>query len=289
VDNMEPNLETEKPKPEEPEVIEVGPIPDDYYSLVSELSLREVPYEGIRLHRRQRLVLDNKVRKMITIGLIIWLVGITLLASTLIFLHYDLTRVIIICIILAIPIPIFYLILIQSSEVEEVDPNQKKGQDSGKKPKENPYENIIYMTIRSLIQLEGYYIINKGQAKSSFRVSIFAIIIGFLTIILGTGYFYLRPSPNLQVTTLSAISGVLLQFIGGAYFFIYRKSLEQMNAYFDQLVNMQNTMVAIQLTRELTDPKKKLELTTTLVTTLLQRHKNTSKNADKTKIPGSNE
>ena len=34
-----------------------------------------------------------------------------------------------------------------------------------------------------LNQLEEYYVINKNQARNSFHISLFAIIVGFLTIV----------------------------------------------------------------------------------------------------------
>lgn len=275
---MEPGLDrSETTKQKEPEDLDLGTISLGTIPSLAPLEVHYEDYEPLRIYRRHRLALDSKVRKIINYGLIILLVGITILASILLFLHYDPIRVAVICLILAIPIPIFYVILLQSQEEKEEKEEkvkQERGGEIGGKTKDRTDKNIIYyLTNLEIKQLEVYYVITASQAKSSFRVSIGAIIVGFLTIIFGIGYFYLEASPNIQITTISGISGILLQFIGGAYFFIYRNSLKQMNSYFDQLLKIQDTMLAIQLTKELQDKSKKVELTNILVTALLERSK----------------
>src|SRR5262249_36326180 len=80
-------------------------------------------------------------------------------------------------------------------------------------------EPDIFDTIQlNLNQLSEYYTINKSQARNSFRASVTAIIIGFITIIVGIWFFYFSEHPNQNLTYMSVIGGVLVQFIGGALF-----------------------------------------------------------------------
>jgi hypothetical protein len=51
-------------------------------------------------------------------------------------------------------------------------------------------------------------VISKKQAKDSFKTSLFAISIGFLTLIVGIWFFYLKDTPNLYLTALSSVSGI---------------------------------------------------------------------------------
>ena len=136
--------------------------------------------------------------------------------------------------------------------------------------KEEPKKNIVDIIQLGLNHLTEYYVINKGQAKNSFRLSVSLIVIGFLTIIFGVSILY---SGQLSITlaTVSGISGVLLQFIGGASFFVYRKSLEQLNFYYNQLIKMQDTMLAIQLIENLPSQEKHLDLMEKLILALLTR------------------
>jgi hypothetical protein len=55
----------------------------------------------------------------------------------------------------------------------------------------------------NLNQLAEYYKINQDQAKSSFRASVFAIVVGLITIVAGAWIFYLSRSPNLQQRRLA--------------------------------------------------------------------------------------
>ncbi|RWM94050.1 MAG: hypothetical protein EOR86_17845 [Mesorhizobium sp.] len=104
---------------------------------------------------------------------------------------------------------------------------------------------------RDLAQLIEYYAINKSQAKSSFRMSVAAIITGFITIISGVWLSYSGNLPNQNPLYISVLAGVILEFIGGAYFYLYNRSLVQLNFFFSRLALMQDTMLAITLTENL--------------------------------------
>jgi hypothetical protein len=95
-------------------------------------------------------------------------------------------------------------------------------------------------------QLEEYYRINQGQARNSFLASITAISLGMLTLLAGIWFMYFGRA-EFQVAALGAIAGVLLDFIGGAYFVVYRRALSQMDRYIDQLASMHDTMLSIDL------------------------------------------
>ncbi|MNT18137.1 hypothetical protein D3C72_1533190 [compost metagenome] len=136
---------------------------------------------------------------------------------------------------------------------------------------EKDIKSDIFHSIQlNLNQLAEYYSINKSQAKSSFSISIFSIVIGFLTIISGIWLQYFNQS-NVSIVILSGVSGVILEFIGGAYFFMYKKSLEQVNFFFSQLVKMQDTMISINLANSLSDESKTIEMKEKIIVSLLER------------------
>jgi len=151
---------------------------------------------------------------------------------------------------------------IKNIRTERIIINQKIDQEK---------EFDIFHTIQlSLNQLNEYYTINKKQARSSFRFSVFAIVIGLITIISGIWLYYLGKT-NIEISYISAISGVILEFIGGAYFFIYKKSLEQVNFFFGQLIKIQDTMLSINLTNNIKDETKKTEMKEKIIVSLLER------------------
>jgi hypothetical protein len=129
----------------------------------------------------------------------------------------------------------------------------------------------IFHTIQlSLNQLNEYYTINKNQAKSSFRFSVFAIVIGLITIITGIWLQYLDIA-KIEISYITSISGLILEFIGGAYFFIYKKSLEQVNFFFGQLIKIQDTMLSINLANNIENLDRKTEMNEKIIVSLLER------------------
>jgi hypothetical protein len=99
--------------------------------------------------------------------------------------------------------------------------------------------NVVRLGLNHITE---YYAINKSQARNSFTASMVAVIIGLAALVSGI-VFYRNYT---TVATLSAVSGVLLQFIGGAYFYLYNRSLQQLNFFYETLVRLQDTMLAIQ-------------------------------------------
>lgn len=175
---------------------------------------------------------------------------------------------------LAVTFFIFYFSVIQSTPTKEESVIKKLNDEREiiKHKIEEKKELEIFDTINlSLNQLNEYYTINKAQAKSSFRFSIFAIVIGLLTIITGIWMFYLKTNPDINLTILTGMSGLLLEFIGGAYFFMYKKSLEQVNFFFAQLIKIQDTMLSINLAKNIGNKEKETEMTEKIITSLLER------------------
>jgi hypothetical protein len=53
------------------------------------------------------------------------------------------------------------------------------------------------------------------------------------------------------------VSGLITQFIGAAYFVMYRKSINQLNYFYSQLTRNQDTMVSVKLADTLSDENKR--------------------------------
>jgi len=131
--------------------------------------------------------------------------------------------------------------------------------------------NVLSTIELGLNQITEYYTINKSQARKSFSFSVFAVIMGLITLIGGTWLFYFGKTPNIGLAALSGIGGLLLQFIGGASFYIYNKSLAQLNYFYDKLVRMQDTMLSIQLCNQLEDKSRQNKIREQLILEILTR------------------
>lgn len=163
----------------------------------------------------------------------------------------------------------------------ELDTLHKERKKIQERLAEAPKPDIIDTIQLNLNQLTEYYTINKNQARNSFRFSIFALIVGFITIIGGIWLFYFNNIPNISLTLISSISGTLLEFIGGAYFYLYRKSIDQLNFFFIQLVKMQDTMLSIRLCEQITPEDKQIEIREKIIFTLLDRSSTSIQQAPK--------
>jgi hypothetical protein len=63
----------------------------------------------------------------------------------------------------------------------------------------------------------------------------------------------------------------MLQFIGGAYFYLYNKSLEQLNYFFARLTTMQDTMLSIKLCEQMKPTEKYQAVLEHLILTIMER------------------
>ncbi len=131
--------------------------------------------------------------------------------------------------------------------------------------------DILEVIQSNLDQLIDYYIINKAQATTSFRSSIIAISTGFATIIAGVWLAYAHVGDN-TAAYISVLAGIVLQFIGGAFFFLYTKSLIQLNFFFARLALMQDTMLGIRLADSIPDGKEKHHILEKLIFAIVQRN-----------------
>lgn len=154
------------------------------------------------------------------------------------------------------------------SEIKKLNIEREEIKPTIETKKELEIFDTIHLTLN---QLNEHYEINKAQAKSSFRFSIFAIVIGLITIISGIWMFYFNTSPNINVTVLTEASGFISEFIGGAYLFMYTKSMEQVNFSFNQLIKTQDTMLSINLAKNMELKEKEAELVEKIITSLLDR------------------
>ena len=115
-----------------------------------------------------------------------------------------------------------------------------------------------YVLLINIAALEGYMAQTRIQASQSFRLSQIVAIIGFL--LLSTGIIigaYLSIKTNLDIAYLSTASGILTEFISGIFFYLYNKSLSQINRFHDRLVAMQQTSISFLATSLVTDEEKR--------------------------------
>ena len=208
-----------------------------------------------------------------------------ILGATLLYLHYfsssdstlilfeDLFSIFLIIIISLLLITIISYFPPETLKFGEIELELQEIKEERKEIKEKisskPQVDIFDTIQLNLNQLTEYYTLNKSQARSSFRVSIFAIIVGLFTIVGGIWMFYFRGLPNLQLATISSISGIIIEAIGGLYFFLYKRTLDQLNYFYDKLTEIQNIMLAIKLSESIENEEKQTDVRVKIINSLI--------------------
>lgn len=95
-------------------------------------------------------------------------------------------------------------------------------------------------------KLREFYDTGHLQQKVSFWVSMLAIIIGFIVILISVSIFLYNPDKITNAVVI-CVSGVLTEFISAAFFYIHNRNLTQLNIYFEKLIKLQDTELAIAL------------------------------------------
>jgi len=96
--------------------------------------------------------------------------------------------------------------------------------------------------------LDQYYLQTQEQADKSFRLTLFACLIGLAIIIVGIVMMFMDKTEPAYVTTAA---GVLSEFIAAVFFYLYNNTVQKMSQYHHKLVITQNISLALKISQEL--------------------------------------
>ena len=141
--------------------------------------------------------------------------------------------------------------------IENLTATAKKSYED-KKSYEEKLENASgndvykYVLLINVSALEGYVAQARLQAQQSFSLSKVVAVAGFIIISIAIGlsvYLTVKGNENLNAAYLAGIAGVLTEFTSGVFFFLYSKTLGQINLFHDKLVDMQKTALSYLASR----------------------------------------
>lgn len=135
-----------------------------------------------------------------------------------------------------------------------------------------------YLLLINTSALEGYIAQTRLQAEQSFQLSKIVAIVGFGLIAVGIGlgiYSSLSGKGGLEGAYLASITGLLTEFISGVLFYLYNKTLQQLNLFHDKMMSYQyasmsflaNSLVANETKRD----EYKGELSKMLMSTAVKK------------------
>lgn len=121
-------------------------------------------------------------------------------------------------------------------------------------------EVFKYLLLLNLITCEGYTTQTQLQAQQSFRLSRLVAVVGFVLMIGGVvaGISSQMLAQNrLEIIYLSTAIGLITEFISGIFFYLYNRTLRQMNLFHDQLQIQQKIAMSLFLNGLVTDTTKR--------------------------------
>jgi uncharacterized membrane protein len=128
------------------------------------------------------------------------------------------------------------------------------------------FDSLVKINVDNLA---AYYLLVKTHTSQSFRVSITISVIGFILIAIGLSIGF--NSQQKTIGYISTASGVLVEFISGALFYLYNKTVRQLKEYHDSLIGVQNVLLSFKLIESTTDEKAKADMITKMIEFLVQK------------------
>jgi hypothetical protein len=117
--------------------------------------------------------------------------------------------------------------------------------------------------------LERYYRVNQLHLQWSFWLSLAALVVGLCALLAGVALVF--RGQDALVTSITTIGGVLTQFIGAGFFFLYSRNLKQLNIFNEQLVKLQDTNYAIGFVQHLPEDRR-AQTFETIISMLITRN-----------------
>lgn len=113
-----------------------------------------------------------------------------------------------------------------------------------------PDNAIAKMLYNSLQQTKSYYKNNRIQMTIIFVCAIISCFVGLTVLMISIFYF------NDKAQAMGIISGTVVSFISGTFFWIYKQCNNQVQHYFNELIKIQNIFIAMELIEECNDKTK---------------------------------
>ncbi len=104
------------------------------------------------------------------------------------------------------------------------------------------------------ITLENYFNRNLSQISAIFYLSVFVMLVGFF--IIAYGIYEAFQTQNISIATIATIAGLITEFIGATFIFIYRSTIQQASNYTQTLERINSVGMAMQILDTMPDEIK---------------------------------
>jgi hypothetical protein len=133
--------------------------------------------------------------------------------------------------------------------VEQAQQASKEKKDYTDKLEEAQGDDVFkYLLLINVASLESYVAQTRLQAEQSFRWSKVVAVIGFMIIATGVSiaiYTSAGGTIAIQAAYLASLSGVIVEFVAGVFFFLYNRTLQQINLFHQRLADAQQLSISL--------------------------------------------
>ena len=116
-------------------------------------------------------------------------------------------------------------------------------------------EDILQLMSLNMKEIKEYYVLSKTMAKRSFLLSVIMCIFGFGIISMSIIAVFIIDISIIQ-SIVPVIGGAIVEVIAGTSMVVYKKSLEQLNRYYESLHNNEMYLSLVNLVDKLSNDRK---------------------------------
>lgn len=131
----------------------------------------------------------------------------------------------------------------------------KSNDDENSLSNKNESSDVLELMSLHMKEIKDYYVLSKSMAKDSFYLSVVMCILGFGIISASIIAIFLVNISFIQ-TLIPVIGGAIVEVIAGTSLNVYKKSLEQLNQYYESLHNNERYLSLVSLVDRLGEEKK---------------------------------
>jgi hypothetical protein len=130
------------------------------------------------------------------------------------------------------------------NKAEEATANQRNYQEKLERAKVDDVFRYVFLINNAAV--ENYVSQSRAQAESSFLLSRRAAIAGFALLLASIGIGVAAELANhpLRIAYLTAAAGTITQFLSGVFFWLYNRTLQQINLFYQGIMSQQTEALA---------------------------------------------
>lgn len=120
---------------------------------------------------------------------------------------------------------------------------------------DNGTSDTLELMSLNMKEIKEYYFLSKSMARHSFLLAIIMCILGFVVISFSIVLIFIKDVSLIEVL-IPVIGGSVVEVIAGTSLVVYKKSLDQLNQYYDALHSNERYLSLVNLVDKLSDNRR---------------------------------